>query len=130
MCLNRKSFYFSYGCSSQFCVTKAVSVYKNAVSSWIVGWHRNHCELLVIVVVSCEKQIEYSKTGDFILDLYWSGCRGDWPSALHVTSRYVIGSTYWTVTAHSVLNAFVLHPYGVALNYILHGDVVLKPRTV
>ena len=24
---------------------------------------------------------EYSKTGDFILDLYWSGCRGDWPSA-------------------------------------------------
>ena len=23
---------------------------------------------------------EYSKIGDFILDLYWSGCRGDWPS--------------------------------------------------
>ena len=56
------------------------------------------CELLGwvivrIVVVSCEK-VEYNKTGDFILDLYWSGCRGDWPSALHVTSKLVIGSTY------------------------------------
>ena len=24
---------------------------------------------------------EYSKTEDFILDLYWSSFRGDWPSA-------------------------------------------------
>ena len=46
-----------------------------------------------IAVVSCEK-VEYNKTGDFILDLYWSGCRSDWPSALHVTSKLVIGSTY------------------------------------
>ena len=37
---------------------------------------------------------EYRKTGDFILDLYWSGYRGDWPSALHVTNKLVIGSTY------------------------------------
>ena len=35
-------------------------------------------------IVGCgfeELMLEYSKTGDFILDLYWSGCRGDWPSA-------------------------------------------------
>ena len=32
-------------------------------------------------VVVREVRGEYSKTGDFILDLYWSGCRGDWPSA-------------------------------------------------
>ena len=37
---------------------------------------------------------KYGKTGDFILDLYWSGYRGDLPSALHVTNKLVIGSTY------------------------------------
>ena len=41
-----------------------------------------------------DKSEEYNKTGDFIQDLYWSGYRGDWPSALHVTSKPVIGSTY------------------------------------
>ena len=60
----------------------------------VVSCESNHsCDLRVIVVVSCEK-VEYNKTGDFILDLYWSGCRGDWPSALHMTSKLVIGSTY------------------------------------
>ena len=37
---------------------------------------------------------EYNKTGDFIQDLYWSGYRDDWPSALHVSNKNMIGSTY------------------------------------
>ena len=35
------------------------------------------CDLRVII--SCEQNgTNTIKTGDFILDLYWSGCRGDW----------------------------------------------------
>ena len=41
--------------------------------------------------LNCESK--YSKTGDFILDLYWCGCRGDWPRALHMTNKLVIGFT-------------------------------------
>ena len=36
---------------------------------------------VVVRAVSQLIESEYSKIGDFILDLYWSGCRGDWPSA-------------------------------------------------
>ena len=36
----------------------------------------------------------YNKTGDFMLDLYWSDYRDDWPSALHVSNKNMIGSTY------------------------------------
>ena len=50
--------------------------------------------MIKIVVEDKSVESEYNKTGDFILDLYWSGCRGDWPSTLHVTSKLVIGSTY------------------------------------
>ena len=47
---------------------------QSAVSSCVVG---------CIECKSCWlcSESECSKTGDFILDLYWSGCRGDWPSA-------------------------------------------------
>ena len=56
---------------------------------------------------------------DFILDLYWPACNSDWPSALHVTNKPVIGSTYKTVTAHSVLNATALYPRGETQYYIV-----------
>ena len=28
--------------------------------------------------MSCQIESEYSKTGDFIPNLYWSGCDNDW----------------------------------------------------
>ena len=67
----------------QVCVTKAMSIYKMQslvelfVDIKILCSIRSICELLSI---GCERLIEseYSKTGDFIPNLYWSGCNNDW----------------------------------------------------
>ena len=62
-----------------------MSIYKNAVSSWIVELTSKSCELCIIVVLADVSEWVriyssecYNKTGDFILDLYWSGCNNDW----------------------------------------------------
>ena len=84
-CVWIESLLFYLCCSFQVCVTKAMSIYKNAVSSWIVELTSKSCELCIIVVladvsewVRIYSSESYNKTGDFILDLYWSGCNNDW----------------------------------------------------
>ena len=73
-------FYFCYSCSFS-------SIYK-------VQFPKLTYTSFIVCVVSCVKNevassvvvvsllfFEYCKTGDFILDLYWPGCRCVWPSA-------------------------------------------------
>ena len=58
--------------------------FTSSVSSCVVGYDQNCSSIFVVIIAwlgDCEIEREYSETGDFILDLYWSGCRGDWPSA-------------------------------------------------
>ena len=51
------------------------------VSGCVVGYVKNvEVVIFVVVAVHFVHIGEYSKTGDFILDLYWPGCRCDWPS--------------------------------------------------